>query len=111
LDIGLADRAIALVELEAGTPLVAPSRDTPVVAYVWAINLQKGDLVEVRVIYEGKEVAKNSERLERNEAQIFLFAGRRAPPGGWVEGTYAAEAWIVRDGKHVLPARRATVVK
>jgi hypothetical protein len=102
LAVGLTDRTITLEGLEAGTPLAAPSRNTPIVAYMWAINLQKDDVVDIEVTYEGKAVAKNSERLERNKAQFMLFAGKKAPPGGWLEGTYGSVVKVIRDGKFVV---------
>jgi hypothetical protein len=111
LAVGLTDRAITLKELEQGTPLAKPSRDTPVVAYMWAINLQQHDLLEVAVIYRGKVVAKNSQRLERNKAQFMLFAGKRSLPGGWLKGTYTSEAQVIRDGKPVLKDSQALILK
>lgn len=111
LAIGLTDHVITLDELEAGTPLASPSRETPVIAYMWAINLQKGDVVDVEITYGGKVVVKNSESLDRNKAQLMLFTGKKAPPGGWLEGTYASEAQVTRGGEPVFKGSQTTVMK
>jgi hypothetical protein len=111
LALGLAARAITLEELEAGAPLVAPSRDTPVVAYMWGINLQKSDIVDIEIRYGSKVVAKNSKRLERNRSQFMLFAGKKSPPGGWSEGTYTSAVEVIRDGRSVVKESHSRVVK
>ena len=111
LAIGLTDRAITLGELEAGAPLIAPSRNTSVVAYMWAINLQKGDVVDIELRHGGNVVVKNSERAERNKAQFMLFAGKKPPPGGWAEGTYTSAVQVIREGKPVLKGSQTMAVK
>jgi hypothetical protein len=111
LAVGFADRAVTLEELEAGASLAAPSRHTPVVAYMWAINLQKGDVVEFEVIYGGKVVVESSERLERNKAQFMLFAGKTPPPDGWLEGTYTSAVEVFRDGKLVVKGSQTMALK
>ena len=111
LALGFTDRAVTLEELEAGEPLAAPSRQTPIVAYMWAINLQGGDVIDVKVAYAGKTVAENSEKLERNKAQFMLFVGKKPPPGGWLEGTYTCTVEVIRDGKPALKASRTMEVK
>jgi hypothetical protein len=111
LVIGFTDHAITLEELVAGPPLAEPSRETPVVAYLWAINLREGDVVDVEITYGGKVVVKNSERLKRNKAQFMLFAGKKAPSDGWLQGTYVAAAKVIRDGRPVFKGSQTTVVK
>jgi hypothetical protein len=111
LAAGFTDRAVTLKELEAGAPLAAPSRHTPVVAYMWAINLQKGDVVAIEVRYGGKVVVVSSERLERNKAQLMLFAGKKPPPGGWLEGTYTSSVEVIRDGKPVVKGSQTMALK
>lgn len=106
LAIGFADHAVTLKEFEVGTDITRPERDTPLVAYVWAINLQKGDLIEITLKRGEKMVAKNSETLRRDKAQFMLFVGKRPPASGWQPGTYDAEVKITRAGKH--PASQQT---
>jgi hypothetical protein len=111
LGVGLIDRAVTLEELETGQPLVAPTRKTPLVAYIWAINLREGDVVHIELMYQGKVVVKNVERLERDKAQFMLFAGKKAPPGGWLEGTYSAAVEVSRDGRPVIKESRSVVLQ
>ena len=111
LAIGFTDRAVTLEALEAGAPLAVPSRHTPVIAYLWAINLQKGDMVAIEVRYGGKLVVESSKTLERNKAQLMLFAGKKPPPGGWLEGTYTSAVEIIRDGKPVVKGDNALALK
>ena len=102
LGLGLADHAITLEELETGAPLGALNRFAPIVAYIWVINLEKGDVIDIELTTEGKTLVGNSETLDRNKAQFMLFAGKKAPPGGWPEGTYAAAVEIRRGGVPVI---------
>lgn len=111
LAVGLTDKVITLEELERGTPLAAPRRDTPIIAYMWAINLKKGDVVQVEVTYGGNVVVENFERVERNKAQLMLFAGEKPPLGGWAEGTYTSAVKVIRDDKPVLKGSQTTAVK
>jgi hypothetical protein len=78
---------------------------------MWAINLQKGDIVDIELRYGSKVVAKNSERLERNKAQFMLFAGKKAPSDGWLEGTYTSLAEVIRGGQPVVEQSHSVVLK
>jgi len=40
--------------------------------------------------------------LERDKAQVLLFAGRKAQPGGWKPGSYRAAYSVTRAGKIVV---------
>ena len=111
LAVGVTDRAIALEELEEGTPLAVPGRESPAVAYMWAINLQKGDLIDLALTFRGRIVARNYERLVRNKAQLMLFAGKKAPPGGWPKGTYASQVEVIRNGNPVIKGGQTTVLE
>ncbi len=101
--LGLTDHEVTPEELEKGTPLPVPRFNTPAMAYVWAANLQKGDVVEI-ALKNGKElVVRNEETLADDKPKYLLLAGKRGvPPGGWPEGTYHAEVKITRDGKPVI---------
>jgi hypothetical protein len=114
LALGFADRAIKLEELEASEPPASPTRHTPVVAYMWAINLQEGDIVDIELRYGSKVVAKNSERLERNKAQFMLFAGKKAPSmaGGRtsvLKSSAAASPWSIKSFSGTGSCTRAPV--
>jgi hypothetical protein len=102
LALGVTDHPIALEELEDGVPLAVPKPDTPAVAYLWAINLRKGDRIAVSLKKDGEAVAENAATLDRDKAQYMLFANKKTPAGGWPAGTYTGEAKITREGKDVI---------
>ncbi len=110
LALGLADGPVSLNELEAGMQPSEPSRATPIVAYLWAINLEPGDLVELTLSFENSIIAKNSESLTLRKAQYMLFAGKKAPRGGWSQGAYTFTARIIREGKVSIKESRTTMV-
>ena len=110
LAVGLSDHVITVGELEVGAPLATPYR-TPIVAYLWAINLQRGDLVAIELNNEGQMVASNSKMLERNKAQFMLLVGRRVPSQGWPEGTYTAIAKVTRGGVEVINESKSISLK
>ncbi|HXG78447.1 MAG TPA: M23 family metallopeptidase [Methyloceanibacter sp.] len=102
LGLGFADHPVSLEELETGASLGAPTRNTPLVLYAWAINLQGGDEMKI-ALKRGEEVlVENAETLDRNKAQYMLFAGKKAPAGGWPEGPYTGVLTVLRDGKPVI---------
>jgi murein DD-endopeptidase MepM/ murein hydrolase activator NlpD len=102
LGLGFADHGLDIVELETGAAMKLPSAQTPMVAYVWAINLQKGDIVQIALIKDRAVVQNNSDTLDRSKAQFMLFAGKKAPPTGWPKGSYKAAAKVSRGGKTVI---------
>jgi hypothetical protein len=102
LGIGFADHALDLSELEAGAEMKTPTAQTPIVAYVWAINLQKDDIIQIALSHNGVVVQSNSDTLDRAKAQYMLFAGKKTPQTGWPKGTYKASAIVSRGGKTVI---------
>jgi len=66
LGLGFADHGLDIAELEIGAEMKVPSAQMPLVAYVWAINLQKGDIVQVALIKDGAVVQNNSATLDRS---------------------------------------------
>ena len=102
LGLGFADHGLDIVELETGAEMKTPSAQTPMVAYVWAINLQEDDIVQIALIKDGAVVQNNSDTLDHSKAQFMLFAGKKAPQGGWPKGSYKASAKVSRGGKTVI---------
>jgi hypothetical protein len=92
------DRAI-----DAGA-LAAPTRATPVVAWIRAIGLRAGDVQTLALAGpDGRVLATNAvPPLERAKAQYMAFTGRKAPAGGWAAGAYRATYTVGRGGKAVL---------
>jgi peptidase M23-like protein len=102
LGLGFADHPLDVAELETGAEMKAPVAQTPMVAYVWAINLQKGDIVQIALIKDGAVVQNNSATLDHSKAQYMLFAGKKAPEAGWPKGSYKAAAKVSRGGRTVI---------
>lgn len=68
-----------------------------------------GDTLRVRVYGpNGREVGAGTLNQTRDQAQAWVFGGRRAPPGGLPPGIYRAEAQIERAGR-VIATRRETL--
>lgn len=102
LALGLVDHGLDLAALETGAAMKTPSAQSPMVAYVWAINLQKGDIVQIALIKDGAVLQSNSDTLDRAKAQYLLFAGKKAPQGGWPKGSYKASTKVSRGGAAVI---------
>lgn len=102
LALGFADHAVTLQELETGAALAAPNDATPVLVYLWAINLKNGDVIEIALSKEGAVVANNRDTLDHDKAQYMLFVGKKAPPGGWPGGTYTGAVKVTRAGSPVI---------
>ena len=113
LDTGFADTAPSFVSLEDGRDQArVPGRDwTALIAWGWAINLEKGDEVVVVLTGPDGELARNHAVIDRHKAQYMLFAGKRRPEGGWPAGHYVARFEVRRDGKPVFNAERPAEIK
>lgn len=82
-----------------------PGRNTPVVAFVQAIGLARGDVQRLILIGpDGRALADNkAPPLDHDKAQQLLFAGRGRPPaGGWPTGEYRAFYSVTRNGRTIL---------
>lgn len=76
-----------------------PSRTKPLVAYVQTVGLGEGEVQQL-ILYgpDGTMLAENlADEVDRYKAQVILFVGKRAPPGGWPAGVYRAE-YSIRFG-------------
>ncbi|MDX2276741.1 MAG: M23 family metallopeptidase [Hyphomonadaceae bacterium] len=75
------------------------SRQTPLVYWGLAAGPREGDTLRVRLYGPDGALMSESTRVQpRDQAQASVFAGRRAPPGGWPAGAYRGEATLTRDG-------------
>jgi hypothetical protein len=107
LNAGFSDGPVDNARVEAGGP-PRPGRASPaLVAYVRAINLQGGDRPTLTLTGPDGAVLARSEgsALDRNKAQWLLYAGKRAPAGGWPPGLYRADYAVLRNGQAVLSRR------
>lgn len=83
----------------------APSIEAPaIVAFVRTIGLKVGDAQWLAVKNPaGNVIAENrAVPLDKNKAQVMLFAGRKRPASGWDQGAYKATYVVKRDGEVVL---------
>lgn len=90
------------------TPPAPPQRRDAAALVVWAVLFggRAGDVVTLRLDGPGGTVTDHRETLDRTQARLFRFAGRRAAGGvPWPAGDYAAEAQLLRDGATVDSAR------
>ncbi len=99
LRTGIAPGRVDVAALEEGRmPNDPPSAQwDALVAYGWAINLEKDDEIAVSLQGPGDVKASNSVILDRPKAQYLLFAGVKRPEGGWPKGVYSGR-FEVRDG-------------
>ncbi len=102
LGFDIIDRPPKMENLDEGAHLRPPDPDTPMVTYVWAINLQKDDVLTVSLSKDGNMLSNNSATLDHSKAQMMLFAGKKAPEGGWPKGTYTGTVKVMRGGKAVI---------
>jgi hypothetical protein len=110
LALGFTDHPVDFQELQQDVPRAA-SRHAPLVAYAWAINLQKGDVVEIALNKDRQNVSTNTVTLDRNKAQFLVFAGKKPPDQGWPEGTYDALLRVVRGGRPLISQQRSIALK
>lgn len=100
LALSLASGAVKMEQLEGGLLDAVPSNNWPaMVAYVWAINLQKGDTVNIQLHGPAGVTAENNVTLDRAKAQYLLFAGKKRPAGGWPKGIYMVRVDVSNAGK------------
>lgn len=90
--------------------LPAPSSDPDaLVFYGRAIGLRAGDRITVSIKGpDGSVVADNGADMPSPKAQWMLFAGRRRPRQGWMQGDYSATFAVERNGVATL-RREATL--
>jgi hypothetical protein len=103
LAIGLADRGVKLGELETGAVSdIAPNSNTSaLVVWGWAINLEKDDVLELRLDGPAGKIAASETPFDRRKAQYMAFSGGKRPSGGWRPGRYTATVAIRRGAAMV----------
>jgi len=85
----------------------AVSRDSSAfVFWALAVSPRSGDVLKVRLTApDGKTIAESERVQPRDQAQAWLFAGKKTPTGGWPSGVYVGEAQLVRAGR-IVETRR-----
>jgi hypothetical protein len=100
---------MAAVQESGASQRPRPDRTTPLVAFAQAIGLEAGDVQ--RIVLRGPDGAiladNRAAPLERDKAQVVLFAGKKAPIGGWPAGQYRSEYNVIRAGKVAISGGNA----
>jgi hypothetical protein len=96
--VGLAGHVPKHEEIVSGAVRAAsPGRGSPLVGYVLAYGLKRGDRVEIAITGpDGVEVSRAGFAVEADAPRASRSAGRKAPPGGWPAGSYEVEASVAR---------------
>ena len=104
INTGFSDKALTMADIEAGG-VAAPSRDAPILAaYARTIDLKPGDVVSLTLYGPGGAVLAPAREppLSGAQAQQYVLAGKRRPPGGWPRGVYRAVLKVENAGRPVL---------
>jgi peptidase M23-like protein len=106
IDYGFAGVAPTMELIESGEIGKHPvtSGSEALVAYVRTIGLQAGDQQFLVVQGPGgaSVAAANLPALDRDKAQLLVFAGKKRNEAAWPAGRYAATYRVTRDGAEVL---------
>ena len=98
--------------VEAGG-VAGPAAGSPyVVAYARAIELEKGDRLEITLTGPGgvKLASAASQPLDRDKAQYIHYVGKKRPATGWPRGVYVADVRVHRAGAIALSRRVQTTL-
>src|SRR5712691_1551973 len=106
LNTGFTVGPVTMERIEAGEVgrVAAGASAEALVAFVRALGLKMGDVQRLSLRGPDDQViADHTEKpLDRDKAQVMLFAGRKRPPAGWPAGIYRATYNVTRDGQLVL---------
>lgn len=112
LNAGFTDAQFGMDELEAGSLRRFTAGSPLLVAYVRAIALLPGDVVEMELRGpDGVVLAKSrAQPLQRWRAQDLIYVGKRRPATGWAKGVYVADYRVLRQGSAVMSRRIQTTL-
>jgi hypothetical protein len=100
LNVGFVGAPIAPAAVEDGALPAAGPAAPFLVAYVRALNLEAGDVLEL--VIRGPDgvvvVADQRAPLDHAKADFTMTLGKRRPPAGWKPGVYVATYSVVRGG-------------
>jgi hypothetical protein len=106
LNAGFAGDPVKMEQIESGEVQRLPPMTTSpaLVAYVRAIGLEAGDVIELSI--KGPDGGTFSERreqpLDHSKAQWFVMIGKKRSALSWPSGTYTAQYRIIRDNQDAL---------
>lgn len=83
-------------DLPANTARTAPA----LVYWALAIGPHGGDVLRLRLFGPDETLVSEATRTQpRDQAQAWVFTGKRTPQSGWPAGTYRGEAQVLRGGQ------------
>lgn len=86
-------------------PANASRTSSALVFWALASGPHTGDVLRLRLYGpDGALVAEAARTQTRNQAQAWVFAGRRTPPSSWPAGQYRGEANLLR-GDRIIASR------
>jgi hypothetical protein len=90
-------------------PANAARQSAALVFWALAIGPMEGDTLRVRLYGpDGRMIEEGTRAQPRDQAQAWLFTGRRTQANGWAAGVYRGEAQVLRGGR-VVATRSETV--
>ena len=93
-------------------PANAARNSEALVFWALASGPREGDVLRVRLYGpNGALVGEGTRTQPRDQAQAWLFAGRRTPQGGWTAGAYRGEASIERAGRTIATQSEALILR
>lgn len=104
LNAGFSGAAITPAGLEAGTLAAADANAGALIAYVRAIDLDKGD-EQLLVLKDPSGAVLAQSRLPplaNSKAQYLVYVGKAKPMAGWAPGLYSASYTVLRSGRAAI---------
>jgi len=109
LNAGFAPGPVTMADVEAGGVAPVSAQSPYLLPYVRAIELERGDLIELTLkAPDGAVLATSAQKpLDNDKAQYIVYVGKKRPQSGWPSGVYTADYQIRRGGKVVVERRFA----
>ena len=89
---------------DAGALNTAAVEPLAIIAYARSIGLKTGDVQQliIRAPDGSVLVDHSANKLNSQQAQAMVFAGKKRPAGGWPPGVYRATYRVLAEGQPVL---------
>jgi murein DD-endopeptidase MepM/ murein hydrolase activator NlpD len=90
-------------------PTNAAAHAPALLFWALAVGPRAGDVLRVRLYGpDGALIAEGTRTQDHDQAQAWLYAGKRTQSAGWPEGGYRGEAALIRNGQ-VVQTRSETL--
>ncbi|PRY92410.1 M23 family metallopeptidase [Donghicola tyrosinivorans] len=108
IDVGFDTEIPAYNTIKQGHGDAELRADAPIVFWAFAYGALPGDIMVLRIYGPEGEVVRSEVTIDKQQAQFFRAAGRKAPGGGWRSGGYEGDVTLIRHGK-VLAQQAQTI--